>query len=161
MSVHNDTFLNDAGIPDTGNASIVIVHTEWNAFIVDALKDGCVRTLEKYGVKKIRVLQVPGAFELPFACKKAYETSPAPRPDAIIALGCVIRGDTPHFDYVCQSVTDGVTRLNLTLPVPVIFGILTVDDAAQAEARVGGAHGHKGDEAALTALKMIRFNENV
>ena len=76
-------------------------------------------------------------------------------PDAIIALGCVIRGGTPHFDYVCRAVTDGINELNLHLPVPVIFGVLTVDDVQQAKDRIGGVHGHKGEESAITALKMI------
>ena len=75
--------------------------------------------------------------------------------DAFIALGCVIRGDTPHFDYVCKAVTDGVVQLNLLLPVPTIFGVLTVDNEEQAKERIGGRHGHKGEEAAITAIKMI------
>ena len=74
---------------------------------------------------------------------------------AFIALGCVIRGGTPHFEYVCQSVTNGITQLNLSLPAPVIFGVLTVDSEAQAHERIGGIHGHKGEEAAVTALKMM------
>ena len=77
------------------------------------------------------------------------------KPDAFIALACVIRGDTPHFDYVCKAVTDGVVQLNLLLPVPTIFGVLTVDNEDQAKERIGGKHGHKGEEAAVTAVKMI------
>ena len=77
------------------------------------------------------------------------------RPDAFIALGCVLRGDTPHFDYVCKAVTDGVVQLNLALTVPTIYGVLTVDNEQQATERIGGKHGHKGEEAAITALKMI------
>ena len=77
------------------------------------------------------------------------------KPDAFIALGCVIRGGTPHFDYVCKAVTDGVVQLNLLLPVPTIFGVLTVDNELQARERIGGKHGHKGEEAAVTAIKMI------
>ncbi|MBS1973980.1 MAG: 6,7-dimethyl-8-ribityllumazine synthase, partial [Bacteroidetes bacterium] len=77
------------------------------------------------------------------------------KPGAFIALGCVIRGGTPHFDYVCKAVTDGVVQLNLMLPVPTVFGVLTVDDQQQAEERIGGKHGHKGEEAAITALKMM------
>ncbi len=76
-------------------------------------------------------------------------------PNAFIALGCVLRGDTPHFDYVCKAVTDGVVQLNLILPVPTIFGVLTVDNQQQADERIGGKHGHIGEEAAITALKMI------
>ena len=80
-------------------------------------------------------------------------------PDAYITLGAVIRGDTPHFDYVCKAVTDGVVQLNLSLPVPVIFGVLTVDNEEQAKERIGGKHGHKGMEAAITALKMISLQD--
>ena len=80
--------------------------------------------------------------------------------DAFIALGCVIKGDTPHFDYVCKAVTDGVTQLNLSLPVPTIFGVLTVNTEEQANERIGGKHGHKGEEAAVTALKMIALNQS-
>ena len=82
------------------------------------------------------------------------------RPDAFIALGCVIRGGTPHFEYVCKAVTEGVMQLNLLLPVPTIFGILTVDNEEQAKERIGGIHGHKGEEAAVTAIKMIAVNQS-
>ena len=80
---------------------------------------------------------------------------------AFIALGCVVRGGTPHFEYVCQSVTHGITELNLTLPVPVIYGVLTVNDDGQARERIGGIHGHKGEEAAITAIKMIGINHQL
>src|SRR5664279_2032738 len=83
------------------------------------------------------------------------------KPDAFIALGCVIKGDTPHFEYVCRSVTDGITALNLQLPVPVIFGVLTVNTEEQARQRVGGIHGHKGEEAAEAAIKMISFSRSL
>lgn len=148
---------------DTGilnkNACIVLVKTEWNATIVDQLERGCIATLEKHQVKKIIVVTIPGAFEIPFTIKSFWEhCSKKKKPDAFIALGCVIRGDTPHFDYVCRAVTDGVLHLNLQLPVPTIFGVLTVDNDQQATDRVGGKHGHKGEEAAITALKMITLN---
>jgi 6,7-dimethyl-8-ribityllumazine synthase len=150
---------------DTGilkkNACIVLIKTEWNAPIVDELERGCVTTLQKYGVKKIIQLTVPGAFEIPFGIKAFWENAgKKKKPDAFIALGCVIKGDTPHFDYVCKAVTDGVTQLNLSLPVPVIFGVLTVNSEEQARERTGGKHGHKGEEAAVTALKMIGFAKN-
>ena len=94
--------------------------------------------------------------EIPFAIKNYWEKAgKKKKPDAFIALGCVIRGDTPHFDYVCKAVTDGVLQLNLLLPVPTIFGVLTVDNELQAKERIGGKHGHKGEEAAVTAIKMI------
>lgn len=140
----------------TKDACIVLVKTEWNAAIVDELENGCRTELEKHGVSRIHTITVPGAVEIPFAIKNHWEkTGKKKRADAFIALGTVIRGDTPHFDYVCQAVTAGVAQLNLLLPVPTIFGVLTVNNEEQARERIGGKHGHKGTEAALTALKMI------
>ncbi|HUR64886.1 MAG TPA: 6,7-dimethyl-8-ribityllumazine synthase [Chitinophagaceae bacterium] len=138
------------------NACVVLVKTEWNAAIVDELEKGCIEELQKNKVKKIISITVPGAFEILFGIKSYWDNnSKKKRPDAFIAFGCVIKGDTPHFDYVCRAVTDGTVHLNLHLPVPVIFGVLTVDNEQQAKERIGGKHGHKGVEAALTALKMI------
>jgi 6,7-dimethyl-8-ribityllumazine synthase len=150
---------------DTGilnkDACIVLVKTEWNSVIVDQLERGCIAILEKLLVKKIVVLTVPGAFEIPFAIKNYWDNAAKKKkPAAFIALGCIIKGDTPHFDYVCKAVTDGVVSLNLSLPVPTIFGVLTVDNDQQAAERTGGIHGHKGEEAALTALKMIALNKS-
>jgi 6,7-dimethyl-8-ribityllumazine synthase len=145
---------------DTGilnkDACIVLVKTEWNAAIVEQLERGCIAELEKQDVKKIVLITVPGAIEIPFAIKNYWDnSSKKKKPHAFIALGCVIKGDTPHFEYVCKSVTDGVLQLNLSLPVPTIFGVLTVDNEQQAIERIGGKHGHKGEEAAITAIKMI------
>ena len=152
----------DTGILKVRNACIVLIKTEWNATIVDELENGCVSALQKQDVKKIISLTVPGAFEIPFGIKKYWDkTNNKNRPDAFIALGCIIKGDTPHFDYVCKAVTDGVLQLNLSLPVPTIFGVLTVDNEQQAKERIGGKHGHKGEEAAITALKMISFVKNI
>jgi len=145
----------DAGILKK-SACIVLVKTEWNATIVDELEKGCREKLQALKVKKIITVSVPGAFEIPFAIRNYWENAgKKKRPDAFVALGCVIRGDTPHFDYVCKAVTDGVVQLNLLLPVPTIFGVLTVDNEDQAKERIGGKHGHKGEEAAVTAVKMI------
>lgn len=143
-------------------ASVVIVYTEWNDFVVSELAAGCERVLDEHKVSHSK-LRVPGSFELPFACKQIWEQTKGTgaQPSAIIAFGCVIRGETPHFDYVCNAVTDGILQLNLELPVPVIFGVLTVNTAEQATDRLGGAHGHKGEEAALTALKMISFQRQL
>ena len=151
----------DAGILNT-NACVVIVRTEWNAAILDELEKGCLTVFEREGVKNVKVITVPGAFEIPFGIKSYWDANKYKddRPQAFIALGCVLRGDTPHFDYVCQGVTNGVTQLNLTLPVPVIFGVLTVDNNQQAQERIGGKHGHKGEEAAITALKMISLTQS-
>ena len=150
---------------DTGilnkDACIVLVKTEWNAVIVDELEKGCAAELQKHNIKKIISITVPGAFEIPFAIKNYWKNSDKKkRPDAFIALGCVIRGDTPHFDYICKAVTEGVVQLNLSLPVPVIFGVLTVENELQAKERVGGKLGHNGERAALTALKMISLNRS-
>ena len=149
---------------DTGilqkDACIIIVRTEWNAGIVDKLESGCLRILDQYEMTNYKVINVPGAFEIPFAVKSFWDNAQLEKPHAFIALGCVLRGDTPHFDYVCKAVTDGVVQLNLTLPVPTIFGVLTVDNDEQAQARVGGQHGNKGEEAAITALKMIALQQS-
>jgi 6,7-dimethyl-8-ribityllumazine synthase len=149
-----------AGIPR--GACVVMVRTEWNAAVVDALEEGCRRIVESAGVS-CRVLTVPGAFEIPFGIRAYWDAHKYKddRPKAFIALGCVLRGDTPHFEYVCRAVTDGVLQLNLTLPVPIIFGVLTVDNQQQADERLGGKHGHKGEEAGMTALKMIALKKNV
>ena len=142
------------------DACIVLVKTEWNAAIVDELEKACRSELHRQSVKKIITVTVPGAFEIPFAIRQHWSaTGKKKKPDAFIALACVIRGDTPHFDYVCRAVTDGVLQLNLMLPVPTIFGVLTVDNEEQARDRIGGKHGHKGTEAALAALKMISLSK--
>jgi 6,7-dimethyl-8-ribityllumazine synthase len=149
-------FQNNTGIRKQ-DACVVIVRTDWNAAVVDELEKGCKKTLHAQGIESIKVITVPGAVEIPFIIHKYWELYKYKdnRPQCFIALGCVIRGGTPHFDYVCMSVTQGITRLNLDLPVPVIFGILTVDNQQQADERIGGVHGHKGEEAAYTAIKMM------
>ena len=137
---------------EISNAKVVILKTAWNAHIVDELANGCRRVLEE---NKVYIIErtVPGAVELTFGAKSFIDSHSGIH--AIIALGCVIRGDTPHFEYVCQSVTQGITLLNAQMHVPVIFGVLTVDNEQQALERIGGIHGHKGEEAAMTALQMI------
>jgi 6,7-dimethyl-8-ribityllumazine synthase len=148
------------GIP-VKNAFVVLVKTEWNAAIVEELEKGCIKKLKESGVKKILSITVPGAVEIPFAIKGFWENKKKKRPDAFIALGCIIRGGTPHFEYVCKMITEGVIQLNLTLPVPTIFGVLTVDNEEQAKERIGGKNGHKGEEAAMTAVKMILLNQSL
>jgi len=160
MAVTETNLFNiDTGILQK-DAFIVIVRTEWNASIVDKLEEGCVKILQQYDMKNYRVVNVPGAFEIPFSIKSFWDNSKLQKPQAFIALGCVVRGDTPHFDYICNAVTDGILQLNLSIPVPVIFGVLTVDNDEQAKERVGGEHGHKGEEAAITALKMILLQQS-
>lgn len=143
------------GIPTIEDAFVIIVKTEWNSAIVDALEKGCKKVLKASGVKS-KTIVVPGAFEIPFAIKHLSANSKKDA-DAFIALAAVIRGDTPHFDYVCKGITDGIVQLNLLLDAPTIFGVLTVENEQQAQERIGGIHGHKGEEAAATAIKMIDF----
>jgi len=147
-----------AGMLNIQDACVVIIRTEWNADIVDVLENGCKRILHEAGLKNTKIITVPGAFEIPFGIKNYWDINKDNRPQAFIALGCVLRGDTPHFDYICKAVTDGIMQLNLILPVPSIFGVLTVDNRMQADERIGGRHGHKGEEAAMTALKMITMS---
>lgn len=157
MATKGNTSLHE-GIPTLADAFVVIVKTEWNAHLVDRLEKGCRKVLKSANVR-VKTLVVPGAVEIPFAVKlHAMSKKPA---DAYITLGAVVRGDTPHFDYVCRSVTEGVTILNVSLEAPVIFGVLTVDNEQQAIERIGGVHGHKGEEAAITALKMISLARSI
>lgn len=146
------------GIRQLKDALVILIKTEWNSEIVDELERGCVAVFNEYRIQA-KTIVVPGAVEIPFAIQQYWSNSRVV--SAFIALGCVIRGGTPHFEYVCQSVTQGVTQLNLSLPVPVIFGILTVDNMEQAKERTGGAHGHKGEEAAVTAIKMMVLNKQL
>jgi len=161
MAILDSDLLNiNAGILQK-DACIIIVRTEWNAGIVDKLEQGCKHILDKYEMQNYKVINVPGAFEIPFGIKSFWESTRLEKPQVFIALGCVLRGDTPHFDYVCQAITKGVGQLNLILDVPTIFGILTVDNEQQALERIGGVHGHKGEEAATTAIKMIAINKRI
>jgi 6,7-dimethyl-8-ribityllumazine synthase len=160
-SVTTSNLYNTTGIQLPSDAYVIIIRTEWNAATVNKLDDGCKRVLWENKVQS-KTITVPGAFEIPFMIKKIWEThkNKADKPFAFIALGCVIKGDTPHFDYVCQAVTEGILQLNLSLPVPTIFGVLTVNTQEQADERLGGIHGHKGEEAAITAIKMIQLSLN-
>ena len=156
MSASNQHVNDTTGIRLPAGACVVIVRTEWNAGIVGKLEAGCIKVLAEHKVNH-QVITVPGAFEIPFAIKKYWEDTKYKenKPCAFIALGCVLRGDTPHFDYVSKAVTDGILQLNLSLPVPTIFGVLTVDNQQQADDRTGGKHGNKGEESAISALKMM------
>ena len=126
--------------------------------MVDELEKGALKIFRQYNIAT-KTISVPGAVEIPFAIQRISATDK--KVTAFVALGCVVRGGTPHFEYVCQSVTQGVTQLNLSLSVPVIFGVLTVNDDEQARERIGGIHGHKGEEAALTAIKMMILNKQL
>ncbi len=143
-----------------GDVRVAIVAAEWNGHITSALTDSCIKTLAERGIDRslVDVFHVPGAVELTFAASSLIETGAF---DVIIVFGCVIRGGTPHFDYVCQSVTQGITHLNADCDIPVIFGVLTVDCEQDALDRCGGPMGDKGAEAADTALKMYKFAQQV
>ena len=156
MATKGNTSVNK-GIPKIKDAFVVIVKTEWNAAIVNKLEAGAKKILKTHNIM-VKTITVPGAVEIPFIIKNHYAYSKTP-PDAYISIGTVIRGDTPHFDYVCKAITEGVLQLNLMLDVPVIFGVLTVNSEEQAKERIGGKHGHKGEEAAITAIKMIALNK--
>ncbi|MCW3093675.1 MAG: 6,7-dimethyl-8-ribityllumazine synthase [Ferruginibacter sp.] len=161
MSTSSSGLLNTAGIVVPKGAHVVIISTEWNAETIEKLEASCKKLLEENQVK-YTVVTVPGAFEIAFCIKSYWEAHKykEDKPNAFIALACVVRGDTPHFDYVCKAVTEGVVQLNLSLPVPTIFGVLTVDNQQQIDERTGGVHGHKGEEAAITALKMIALKNS-
>lgn len=136
---------------------VAIVRAEWNGEITQRLTDSAIATLKNAGVPEmdINVFDVPGAVELTFGASQLIESGLF---DVIIVFGCVVRGDTPHFDYVCQSVTQGIAFLNSDCDIPVIFGVLTVDKEQDAWDRAGGTAGDKGAEAAEAAIKMHRFN---
>lgn len=141
-------------IPSAGNMKFGIVVSDWNSDITWKLLEGALNTLKRHGAgdDNIIIEHVPGSFELPLAAQLLKESSNA---DALICLGCVIQGETPHFTYVCQGVTEGISHLNLKYNTPFIFGVLTTGTLAQAADRAGGKHGNKGDEAALTAIRMV------
>ena len=153
---HNLSEYDPTSIPDASNMNFGIVVSEWNPEITGALLDGAVKTLEKHGAlpENIHVKTVPGSFELIYG---AHQMTLNDGYDAIIILGCVIRGETPHFDYICQGVTYGIARLNAKSEIPVIFGLLTTNDMQQAKDRAGGCLGNKGDECAIDAIKMAKF----
>lgn len=143
-------------VPDASNMCFGIVVSEWNPEITGALLDGCVATLEKHGTlpENIHVKTVPGSFELIYGAHQMVLNGGY---DAVIILGSVIRGETPHFDYICQGVTNGIAHINAKSEIPVVFGLLTTNDLQQAQDRSGGKLGNKGDECAVVAIKMAKF----
>lgn len=146
--------------PTAKDMKFGIVVAEWNHEITNALLAGAVKTLKECGCeeKNIEVRYVPGTFELPLGAQFFAEYTEV---DAVIALGCVIQGDTPHFDFVCQGVTQGITQLMITWNLPIAFGVLTTNDTQQAIDRCGGVHGNKGDEAAATVIKMVKMQREM
>ena len=153
---HNLSDYDSKAIPDASNMCFGIVVAEWNPEITDALLNGAVSTLEKHGAlpENIHVKTVPGSFELIYG---AHQMTMRGEYDAIIILGSVIRGETPHFDYICQGVTYGIAKLNASSEIPIIYGLLTTENMEQAKDRSGGKLGNKGDECAIDAIKMAKF----
>ena len=142
------------------NSRIAIVASRFNEFIVDRLVEGCIDTLLRHGTDadKLEIIRVPGGFELPLACQTAAESG---RFDGIIALGVIIRGATPHFDYVAGSCTNGIMNAQLKTNLPMSFGVLTTDTIEQAVERAGTKAGNKGSDCAMTLLEMLNVLEKV
>lgn len=147
-------------VPSASEMTFGIVVSDWNSDVTFSLLQGARETLIKHGAdpENICEFHVPGSFELVYASKRVSEELDV---DAVIALGCVVRGGTPHFDYVCQGTTDGLSKLNTEGTIPFIFGLLTTDDMQQSLDRAGGKLGNKGVEAAITAIKMVDFNKKL
>ena len=147
-------------VPSAAEMRFGIVVSDWNNEITMSLLDGALQTLRKHGASDANIIikHVPGSFELTLGAQFIAEYDDV---DAVICLGCVIQGETPHFTYICQGVTQGITQLNLEYNIPFIFGVLTTDNRQQALDRAGGNHGNKGNEAAITAIKMVDLHRRV
>ncbi|EIM74082.1 6,7-dimethyl-8-ribityllumazine synthase [Nitritalea halalkaliphila LW7] len=143
-------------LPDISGKKFGIVVSEWNDSITEALYSGALDTLLRHGAKKENLYRydVPGSFELTLGAQYLAQEEEI---DAVICLGCVIQGETRHFDFICDAVAHGITEVGMKYNKPVIFGVLTPDNQQQALDRAGGKHGNKGDEAAITAIKMLGF----
>ena len=155
-SLKNLSDYNSTNIIDVSTKWFAVVVSEWNEEVTAALYSGAYQTLLQHGVKAEHILrkQVPGSFELTLGAQWCAQQKEI---DAVICLGCVIQGETRHFDFICDAVAQGITQVNLTYNKPVIFGVLTTQTQQQALDRAGGKHGNKGDEAAITAIKMLGF----
>jgi 6,7-dimethyl-8-ribityllumazine synthase len=153
-------FSTASEIPSAQAYSFGIVVAEWNAEITNALYQGAYDSLIKYGATadNIHAYQVPGSFELTSGAELLLKHK---KLDAVICLGCVIQGETRHFDFICNAVANGIANVSIKYSTPVIFGVLTTDNQQQAIDRAGGKHGNKGDEAAVTAVKMAKLNETL
>ncbi len=159
MATSNLSEYDASKVPDASEFKFGIVVSDWNSEITYSLLSGCVETLKKNGVtdENIIIKHVPGSFELTLGAQLMAENEDV---DAIICLGCIIQGETPHFTFICQGVSYGITQLNIDYNFPVIFGVLTTDNFQQAKERSGGAHGNKGVEAAVTAIKMAALKSD-
>ena len=159
-NLHNLSEYDPSSVPSAQGMRFGIVVSEWNREVTGNLLQGAYDTLVKQGAREedITVLTVPGSFELVYGAARMVRSE---RFDAVIAIGCVIRGDTPHFDYICQGTTQGLADINREGRVPVVYGLLTCNDMEQAEARSGGMLGNKGDECAITAIKMVDYGRQL
>ena len=157
---HNLSEYDFNSVPNAEDMKFGIVVSEWNYNITGALLKGAVETLKKHGAKEENILvkTVPGSFELTFGANQMMENCDI---DAIIAIGCVIKGDTPHFDYVAAEVSKGVASVSMKYNIPVIFGVLTTDTIEQAVERAGTKAGNKGSDAAMAALEMINLYKGI
>ncbi len=155
-SLKNLSTYSDKNLVDISEKKFAIVVAEWNTDVTDKLYQGAVDTLLKHGAKEKNIYTklVPGSFELTLGAQWMAQKH---KIDAVICLGCVIQGETRHFDFICDAVAHGITEVSLKFNKPVIFGVLTPNDQQQALDRSGGKHGNKGDEAAITAIKMLGF----
>ncbi|MHC1707110.1 MAG: 6,7-dimethyl-8-ribityllumazine synthase [Bacteroidales bacterium] len=158
--MYNPLFNNSEGLPSAEPFRFVILVSEWNPEITKALLDGAYQTLIQQGAHEdnIVIKWVPGSFELAAAASLVIDTL---QPDAVICLGCVIQGETRHFEFICQAVAQGISNLSMDTLTPVSFGVLTTDNVDQAKARAGGDKGNKGIEAAAAALKMAAFRNEL
>ena len=147
-------------VPSARGMRFAIVYSEWNHDVTGALTKGAKDSLIKHGAEKenIMIQSVPGSYELVLGAQLLAEKQYI---DAVICIGCVIQGDTPHFDFICDAVANGIAHLNIKHNKPVIFGVLTTNNMRQAKERAGGKHGNKGDEAAVTAIKMLDLKSKV
>jgi 6,7-dimethyl-8-ribityllumazine synthase len=160
MSSLNLSAYDPESIPQASKMRFGVVVSDWNREVTWSLLEGAVNTLKKHGTKdgNIIVRHVPGSFELTLGAQFLAEYDDL---DAVICLGCVIQGETPHFTYICQGVTQGITQLNLEYNIPFVFGILTTNTMQQAFDRAGGKLGNKGDEAAVTAITMAALQREL
>ncbi|HSI78493.1 MAG TPA: 6,7-dimethyl-8-ribityllumazine synthase [Lunatimonas sp.] len=155
-SLKNLSQHSDSNIKEIKDKKFGIIVSEWNEEVTESLYNGALETLLKYGANRQHIYRknVPGSFELPLAAQWMAQVDEI---DAVICIGCVIQGETKHFDFICQAVAQGITEVGLKFNKPVIFGVLTPNTQQQALDRAGGKHGNKGDEAAITAVKMLGF----
>lgn len=150
----------ESAVPSAEELQIAIVVSEWNAPITEGLLKGAIQELRKAGCpdENIIVKRVPGAFELTLGCQFICEHTDV---DAVVALGCIIKGETPHFDFIAMGVTNGINAVAMEYNTPIAFGVLTTETLEQAKDRCGGKHGNKGNEAAAAAIKMAILKEDI